>query len=777
MNHRRHEMIGSILLAILLAVSCKPTPGERETIQSAPAHPPATRPQFPRLASFKTPFQTEAQFIIQAIATDVVEQLFFAARHRAPTGSDLAIETAPLGGPPDAPVFEMRARLEGKTIIYRESVTGPIFSPDIYAGYCAAVAETLGLHPDGGDAEPGDMSLLQDLLDGTAITIERANQAVSGNLEQRFTDPRLHEEAALLLGAFALRDHSGKFFDLRSPLTRLSAHLAVAKFLESSQILGINGQLAESILLTLTGNQTLALEKIQSIDPADAGVMRVARALRAINTGDFRALDKVRDRTPVESVAWFAALADNASCTMAWQRLKKEQKLTVDFVRVADAGNYSVDIGHQLLRAALPLEIQEEEHVYELFYGRKLVKRGLLTALNQSPERCFSIDDFGRTRLRVIGWGQWANFLQRHACNAVQQNYQFMNSAWCVPEQAKKFAAGCDRLFNGLYLYPFVRRFTCADGAAYWQAEEEGVQTAARIPQLIPAACWNALCEKVDFAPAFSPNPCSQQAMWFNCNPLPGTVYDIAPRLRQESCTQLEQLHNAAPYNGQISHELIREKYHNQPTYEQASATYKEVLPWSVAAMRSVARTVTNDPVQFEKLMLDAARWDPTAYYDLGDYYSRAQQEEKAARYIDEACDNDGDSVRVASRAEGRVRYYLKLGQWNKAAGIADAAAEVYSSRGLQAKAVFMEATSNYDAAFEWYSKINERYNDAKPLALFCERYKQQTGDTRFDAPLARVLQNRMPDGPEKVSLNTYNEAAPQPPNRKLGFNIDTDQR
>ena len=776
-------MAGSVLLAILLAVSCKPTPGARETIQPAPVNPPAARPQPPRLASFKTPYQIEAQFIVQAIATDLAEQLYFAARHRAPTASDLAVESA-VEGTPEAQEFELRLNLEGKNLVYKIAATGPIFSPGIYAGFGASLADALGLHPRGDASDPGDTSLLQDLLDGTALTIERANQAVSGNLEQHFTDPRLHEEAALVLGAFLLRDHSGKFFDIRSPLSRLTAHLAVARFLESSQILGLNGQVAEAILLTLIGNQTQALEKIQTIDPADASVARMIRALQAINTGDYRALDKVRDRSPVESLAWFTAMADYANCTTAWQRLKKEQKVTVDFVRATDAESYSVEIGHQLLRAALPLEIQEEERVYELYFGRKLVKRELLRALNQVPERCFSIDDTGEAHVRVIGWGQWANFFQRHLCHAVQQNFQFMNSAWCVPEQAKKFANGCDRLFDGLYLYPFVRRFTCTDGPGYRQAEEEGIQAASKIPQLIPAECWNALCARVDFAPLYSPSPYGQLTLWFLYSPLPGTAYDIGPRLRQGSWTQrpdavtrLEQLHTLAPYDNRISHYLIWKKFNNQPTHDQAAAIYKDVLPWSVYAVRTVAQTVTNDPIQFEKLLLDAAPWDPTVYYDLGDYFERSQQEEKAARYIDQACDNDGDSVRVANRAESRVRHYLKLGQWNKAAGIADAAAEVYSARGLQAKAVFMEATSNYDEAFQWYSKINERYNDSKPLALFCERYKQQTGDSRFDAPLAGLLKNSPPAGQEKVSLNKYYGVVAQPPVQRPGADADTYQR
>ena len=183
---------------------------------------------------------------------------------------------------------------------------------------------------------------------------------------------------------------------------------------------------------------------------------------------------------------------------------------------------------------------------------------------------------------------------------------------------------------------------------------------------------------------------------------------------------------------------------------------YRALLPYSVYALRTVANTVSDQPERYEELMLQAAELNPACYYDLGDYARRHDQEDKAAQYLDKACDTDPDAVRVANHAEWRVRYHLKKGQTDKAREIADEAGEVYSDRGLEAKAVFLEATTNYDEAFEWFARIEERYDDSAPLIAFCLRYKALTGDTRFDAELQKRMKKLFPKGMEKVSFNDF---------------------
>jgi len=180
------------------------------------------------------------------------------------------------------------------------------------------------------------------------------------------------------------------------------------------------------------------------------------------------------------------------------------------------------------------------------------------------------------------------------------------------------------------------------------------------------------------------------------------------------------------------------------------------MLSYSPTAITTVANTVYDQPDRYEKLTLQAAQLNPASYYTLGNYYLNRHDEDKTAQYYDQDCASDPDSVRVSNIADWRVRYYLKKGQTDKARQIAADGAEVYSSVGLQAQAIFFELTSNYDEAFNWFAKDEERYNESTPLIDFCMRYKIKTGDSRFDSEMQKRVSKIFSDGIEKVSLKDF---------------------
>lgn len=742
-----------IHILVFLAVGCKPQS------DSQTAKPPSY---------FQTPFQSESQFIVEAIATDLAEQVCYAARQRLPDKNPIRVSTRERkNAPVDAPVYAMQIDLDEKTAPLNLvlNVNGPIWSPDVYQELAALLARTTGLTFNPTNMS-GDTRLAARLLDATPETIEMENQSLSGALEKDFRNAGLHEQAALLLGAFLLRDHSGYFLEIRSPLCRMTAHLTLARHLQGTNAPGINGQLAEAMMLTLVHAQAPALERLKSIDARDASVAAMVRALQAYNTGDFRPLAAIPDPSPMESIACFHTMADCASHTAAWEQLDGRQKGTIDFVRAANELGYSVEIGHQLLLASLPLEQREIQAVYKISHSGGLKESDQIKALNALPERCLAPGTDPKPRVRIIGWGQWAHFLQRHLCHAMQQNFRFMDHAWGVHDAARDFAAQCDQDFNGLRLYPFVRRRHCTEIKAYHKSVDDGFKVTVATPHLVPAFCWNSLCTKPAFAPLYTPNPNPHVNEWHNHNPLPGTAYDLGPRLnhpsliaRQDVTAHFERLHLLAPYDIGISEWNIRRKYQDRPTYEQAMEYYGPLQSYSSAALRDLAATVENQPARYETLMLQAARLNPSAYYELARQVIKSGQEDKAADFYENAAESDPDAVRVASIAEWRVRYHLKKGQTAKARAIADFAGDVYSQAGLTAKAVFLESTTNYADAFDWYGKIEERYEDSWPLVWFCLRYSTQTGDSRFNAGLQQRKDVVFPGGMEKVSLNTFHEA------------------
>jgi len=712
---------------------------------------------------FKTSFQEESQFIVEAIVSDLAEQMFYAKHQRLPDQKKfLVTATEKPGSPKDAPVYELQIYLDAKQPALKSEVdiNGPVWSPEVYQGVAQNLAGAIGLSA-GTAGNTEDTALLSKLTDGMAETIGKENEKLSGELEDDFANPALHEQAAVLLGAFILREHSGHFFEIRSPLSRITAHLAMARFLGDDHAPGVNGQMAEAMLLTLAGDEAAALQQINAMNTNDAAVASFARALRVRNTGDYRLLEG-GGLSRVESIAWFQALSDFTADASAWPRLSDEQKQTIDFVRIAYEEGCSVEMGHQLLAVALPLELQEINAVYELSEHQKLKRDGLVNALNELPEHCFTKSG-GAVHVRVIGWGQWAAFLQRQLCHATQQDFNMLQYKWGSPDDAKEFATKCDRAFGGLRLYPFVRRFDCTDEESYHKAVDDGFKVTVATPQFVPADCWNWLCYRVSFAPWYKPNPNPHVNEWHNHNPPPGTVYDLNPRLNHPSLTErsdavvfFEKLHELAPYDCRIANFILEKKYNSHPTYDQAMNLYSNMLPYSTTALMTVANTAYDQPGQYEKLMLQAAQLNPASYYNLGNYYANCHEEDKAAQYYDKASDTDPDSVRVSNMACWRVRYYLKKGQTDKARQIAADGAEVYSSGGLQAEAIFFELTSNYDEAFNWFAKNEERYDESTPLIDFCMRYKIKTGDNRFDSEVQKRISKIFPKGIEKVSLKNF---------------------
>jgi hypothetical protein len=475
-NH--HCVLAGLVLVLSLAGGCKPA-GPKPTANY-----------------FKTDFQDESQFIVENIVTDLAEQIYHAKFHRLPAARQFRVAVAePADSPLATPTYDVQVDLDKQVhgLKTKLAVTGPIWSPEVYEGVVQMLAQTVGLEA-GAEAAADNPALLAKLTDGTGTTLEMENQRLSAALEEDFINPALHEQAALLLGAFALREHSGDFYEIRSPLCRITAHLAMARFLGGGHLSATNGCLAGTLLQTLMNNQAAAVETLSPLKTEDAAVTSWVRALQARNTSDYRPLDKVDGLSGLECAGWFYALDNAGNTDLAWGKLSAVQKRNVDFVRIANETQFSVGVGHDLLALSLPLEFQEIAAVHELARQEKINKDNLVSALNQMPDRCFSAGPAGRPGVRVIGWGLWAGVFQRQLCHALQHNFDFLDRKWGVPEDAAAFSAKWDGLLGGLRLYPFVRRFNCTNAASYHQAVDDGFKVTVATPQLTPARCWNYLC-------------------------------------------------------------------------------------------------------------------------------------------------------------------------------------------------------------------------------------------------------------------------------------------
>lgn len=80
-------------------------------------------------------------------------------------------------------------------------------------------------------ASTGSVELLSALTTPRIDVLEGANVEISSRMSADPLSSAAHEDAALLIGMFALREAAGAFSDTRPALSRMTAHLAMARAL------------------------------------------------------------------------------------------------------------------------------------------------------------------------------------------------------------------------------------------------------------------------------------------------------------------------------------------------------------------------------------------------------------------------------------------------------------------------------------------------------------------------------------------------------------------
>lgn len=714
----------------------------------------------PRAQDFQTPWQTESEYIVTMVASDLAEMAYF-AKHGRPLAVALPVEvremTTALG---QDPRYQVTVQLgEAGEVTCELPMATPIWAPVTYRPLVQALMAKLTVA--GTDPTEGvESTLLKQLQTPRVEVLAKADRELSERLTGEFRSAARHEEAALLLGAFTLRETNGLFFHIQAELCRMTAHLALADGLRGERPAGLTGRLAEATLTTLYNNQADALALLATLpDGDDTGVWK--RGLRMRNTADFRIIGESRTRTLWEELEWYRARAESVAIDRAWEslRLGEETQELADWSRVANALTPPIALGHVMLEISLPAELREAAMAYEIETGKKLEMDGMVSALNAEPQRCVTRQPDGTARVAVIGWGTWAAFLQRHLCEAIAANFRFMEERWGVPEEAAKFRQQMDKVFWKLRLYPFVRRQCATDQPYYKQAQDEEMALVRKSPHVVPSSAWNYICYSVPFGPIYWPPPHPFINEWHRPNPPPGTAYDPLPRMNQPSLTdrpdfvaQLERLHRLAPYDGVIIHNLLRVRDGGKSTAEQVKEAYAPMLDYYVRASHRLGTLAEKDPAEQEKWVRKAAALDPSNYEWLARIFVERKRDDDAAAAYVEWIGSETDDVAVANSAEWLIKYFERHGQKESATNLAERAARTYSAAGLRAKAHLLESRGQLKEALEFYQKSAERYSAPGPLIGFLLRV-QQRGNTDYAALRESLMKEHLPGGMKKFDL------------------------
>jgi hypothetical protein len=639
------------------------------------------------------------------------------------------------------------------------------YRPEPHAWSPAALQEVAqGLYGDQVASAPAssggeDTELLTSLAELGWPTLERWNNRLSEALQQQPLAAARHEQAAFLLVAFALREPGTWYFDVRTPLCRISAHLAAARLLRRGEPPGEAGALAEAALSALAGRQVEALSSLDAIEvhwrkPHTAAWIR---ALRVRACGDWRRVAPGRG-TLVERLERFRALRDRAGPDAAGRYLEEhESQDLADWGRLLLRGTpATVSDGNRYIPRLLGLELAEIGGVLgEVEPLPGALARHLAV---QSTPGGVEIRE-GRPTLRILDRGLWAAFFERRLAEYAGAAVVHLRQLLGLEDAAKQMIAQLDGLMGGLPLYRFSRLRLNKSQSELERQRPDIEALFASSPERITTGNWWSARERPGFGPGLTTLPPSSS--WFSAGGPPGTVY-INTAQRNElvlaaSREFLEGLQVLAPYNTSLALELVNRQ--GKQASVETILRYRKDAAYNRAVLVSLAELEKGDPARYLARYEQICVIDPDGWVEVADYLREHGTDEQATvRAHEKMVALARDRVTVSNSVAWLVDYYRRKGRLAEAFRLAREAADVYSAGGLSTYAELCEKTGRYEEAEQYFRRVAERYDNRGHLAGYYRRSRERLGAKAYDRKMQDLLHEVLPKGPEAVSLGDLRE-------------------
>lgn len=703
----------AILLVVLWFWYKSPSKLETDAALSEPS-----APQSARSTDTSSDFESESHWLVHDIGRDITQILHFAT-----------------GKPDPAEVFSASRRGENsyefklgdeKGLTLEIVPSHHLWSPDNYAPWVEACILHMGLKP-GSDSPEEALDLRGELTNPTPATFIEHSKKVAQRLTNHPLSADAHEQAALLIGAFAMRESASMFHDPRHELNRMASHLAIAQVLRPDS--GVDGEIANLIALSLVGRQQEALDGIDKLPPAE-GVW--ARALRMRNTGDWRIPASPTSSTLMEQYELARAM-NSAVGPAKVAKLMRDLKATEspEWSRIVMQHDFSVEEGHLFVRPSIKMELQEFAAAHQLWTGEPLREENVVKKLNEPPGGGAVVTREGKAELQAITWGMIAGFYQRHLCQSLVLTHKFYDDKYGVPEAAEELKTQIKSFYRDLNLYSLVMQRIAApsDRDEYEAALTKAAALCSDHPMLVSASNWVHLRERKDVgyrSPVSvpSPNP------WFTPDLPLGTTFDFAYRYYD-----LHQLYMApdrfwdeiiavAPYSYDVIRTHRYKKFGAKPTPEETLQCFERIIDFHVLAMREYADKLKGDLDAYAIAIEAPAKLDPDMWIRAGNYFLEKNRPDLALKFFETGYEKAEDRVLVSNSMRWLVDYYFDNNRQEDALKIATEGAETYSSTGLETMADLMERLGKLDEAERHHAAILSRYDDPGPLIGFYERHK-----------------------------------------------------
>jgi tetratricopeptide (TPR) repeat protein len=588
-------------------------------------------------------------------------------------------------------------------------------------------------------------------MDVTALADSSAT--VSKLLAADMRDARAHESAALVLGAFALRESADLFTDVRWSLNRMTAHLAVARALRGGDERSPDGALANVLLLALSNHQSRALGELRKLgegappEPLNAWI----RALRIRITQDWRTLPEPAAASRLEKLEYFRARRQTTARQRADKHMREvNEPLAVEFARMAQDSAIGVEDGGQFTMPALELELEEAGRAYQLVHGRPM-PASLAAALNHRASRLIS------GAPQVLPWGAWAEFYQRHIAMNVGMVDSYVRHMQGAHERANEAKQQLDHQLGELTFFPVgtLRRTKGSEGTeADLTYLREIIDLAAEAPELIAVRAWHFAEMGARYEPV--PRMMPALAAWFR--PASADVpfeagIRISKGLRPHS--DVDALVNVAPHDATMLIELSKGG-DQEPSAAHARGVLEHHHDYDLRAIDATL-AATNDVAARKTLQQKGCAISTRDCLSLANTLLYNGEEDEAASIYERAL---GDpALDVVARAHDSLwltRYYFAHGQVEKAVALAEEAASSGAGTGYSTRAWLHEQMGNLDDAERDHLRNAEAYDYKQGLVAFYYRRVEVDKNGAYEVKWRRWLAEVFPNGlqPEPQQLS-----------------------
>jgi tetratricopeptide (TPR) repeat protein len=682
------------------------------------------------------PYPTEESWMVNEVVRDVVEMATYPVR----TGSPV-VKSAEGDG---------RYRVSFAHSSVELDLHDDLWAPARFAGIARAA---LGARTskDASTAAPFPV-VHPALLDFVPAAIVDASDLTTRALVSSMRDARAHEAAALTLGAFALREAAGRFGDTRWALNRMTAHLALAGVLADAP--GVDGRLADAVLLVLSNRQVRALgalDRLESDDRSDP-VAAWARALRLRVTQDSRSTRAPQSASRLEQEEYVRARRATLLGSLAVVDLRRvDAAADAGWIRLIENSSMGVEDGW-LGTEALDLEQAEYRDIFRRMHGRKL-GASETDALNARATRCIS----GPDGPRVLPWGAWAEFAQRHLAMFIDRHDRFYRKLQGDARVADAEKERLTRVLGSLTMFPVATVFWTKGprgGEADLTHLKKAVATALRSPERITPAEWAFLDLGSQYEPVAGGIP--KPAQWF-IRASPRVPQNAGPRLKEtghsDDADVIRAILKEAPYDYAVANDYLTTKYGVKAPYAEVRAVFGPRLKYDIRALNfalQFAATVE------ERLSLLRTSCDLSTRecISLGWELATAKREPEAVAAYRRAFDDPTvDAVETSSTSGWLVTYYLRHKQIDEALALAQRGADTQSWQGLVTSASLAERLGRFEEAEATYGEAARHYQNPSQLLGFYYRAVIDRKEARYDTAWAAELERVFPQGLTPVPI------------------------